>query len=99
MRQPIHAHGCQHEMAEAEIIQRPRQRQQQVYQGKWIANRSVPLGEEWNAAKIKWIPKRDLAAPKTLFGISGIGISEEAEITVEKGIQAEHDPWISEEKE
>lgn len=78
-------------MEQAEEVQRPRQREQQIEQRGRIQAHRVPLGQERDAAIIVGIPEWQFAVPETLPLVMGNGIGKHSEVARDKGCQTGQD--------
>ena len=87
--QPVHAHPGQPEMREAEGIQRPRHREQQVEQRAGVERERVPLREEGQAEIVERIPQRHFAAPEAIAMKQRQRIAEQTKVAVDEGLQSE----------
>ena len=90
-REKIHPQAAEPQMQQAEKTQRPRKRQQEVNERRWVERHGVPLGKQGNAAVVVGVPKRELAAPKTFFLEMRERISEEPIVARNKRLPAEND--------
>ena len=91
MRQPVHAGATQKLVRQAEHVQRPGQREQEIEQTAGIKNQGVPLREVRDAAMVERVPEREVATPKRSLVEVRQRIAENREVPDEEGLCADGD--------